>query len=123
MTVFFDGSCPLCTAEIDLYRQDDNDRVLDLVDVSAPNALLPAGLDRSVARARFHVQSRDGILLSGAAAFAEIWRNLPRWRHLGRIATLPGVPSILEACYRAFLPIRPLAAGAFVSARRYATAK
>lgn len=119
-TVFFDGSCPLCRAEIDLYRRGDPDCALRFVDVSAENAALPDGLARSEAMARFHVLSAEGRLISGAAAFAEVWRRLPGWRPVGRLARLPGVLTALEACYRLFLPLRPtIARGlAFATHRR-----
>lgn len=106
-TVFFDGSCPLCRAEIDHYRRRDSKGALRLVDVSAPCPDLPAGLDRAAAMARFHVLAADGRLLSGAAAFAEVWRHVPLWRWAWRLATLPGMTRALEAGYRLFLPWRP----------------
>ena len=53
------------------------------------------------------MRKADGTLLSGAAAFIEIWRTLPGWRWLAQVARIPGVPSLLEGAYRLFLPIRP----------------
>ena len=56
---------------------------------------------------RFHVRASDGRVLSGAAAFVEVWTRLPRWRWAARFAGLPGVTPLLEVGYRLFLPIRP----------------
>jgi hypothetical protein len=47
-------------------------------------------------------------LLSGAAAFAALWRVLPAWVRLGRIAAWPPVALVLEAAYRSFLKLRRL---------------
>jgi len=116
--VFFDGSCPLCQAEVDLYRRRDRVEALHLVDVSAPGATIPPLLDRDEAMARFHVLASDGQLLSGAAAFAEGWKQLPGWRYAGRLASLPGLGSMLEIGYRFFLLLRPAIARAFVFALR-----
>lgn len=116
--MFFDGSCPLCTAEIGLYRDRDTDGRLRLVDVSAPNAALPEGLDREAAMARFHVMAPNGQVLSGAAAFIEVWRALRGWRRLARLASLPGVGPVLELTYRAFLKARPALVRLFVAAKR-----
>lgn len=79
-TVFYDGACPLCRAEIDLYRRQDQGSALRLIDVSAPDAPLPPGLDRLTAVARFDALDPAGRLLSGAEAFGAVWDRLPAWR-------------------------------------------
>ncbi|WP_257165383.1 thiol-disulfide oxidoreductase DCC family protein [Bradyrhizobium sp. SRS-191] len=107
-TVYFDGSCPLCRAEIGYYGRTDQAGALCFVDVSQPGAETPEGLTQGQAMARFHVRARDGRLLSGAAAFVEVWRRLPRWRWAARVASLPGALAVLELGYRLFLPVRPL---------------
>lgn len=114
LRIYYDGGCPLCRAEIDHYRRCQGADRLDFVDVghgaSAPD--LGAGLDRGAALARFHVRDADGQLVSGAAAFARLWRALPGWRWLGRLVDLrifgvrPVLP-IAEAAYRLSLPLRP----------------
>ncbi|MBM3408637.1 MAG: DUF393 domain-containing protein [Betaproteobacteria bacterium] len=115
--VFFDGSCPLCRAEINYYRRRDKGQALCLVDVSVPGAPVPPGLDRDKALSRFHVVADDGKLLSGAAAFAEVWKKVPGWRYAGRLASLPAVSRVLESCYRLFLLLRPTLVRAFVLAQ------
>ena len=110
--VFYDGSCPLCTAEIGLYRKQDAAGALTLVDVSQV-AELPQGLTQAAAMARFHVVTPQGRLLSGAAAFAEVWRALPGWRWLARLSDLPGMLWVMERAYLGFLPIRPFLSRTF----------
>jgi predicted DCC family thiol-disulfide oxidoreductase YuxK len=106
-TLYFDGSCPLCRAEIAHYRGSDRAGALCFVDVSAKGASLPVGLTRKQAMERFHVRDRNGQLLSGAAAFVEVWSRLPGWRLAARATALPGAISAVEGGYRLFLPIRP----------------
>ncbi len=106
LTVYYDGSCPLCTAEISHYRKIAADSAVDFVDVSA-EAVPHPDLSRETAMARFHVRTASGELVSGARAFAALWAYLPGWRHAARIARLPGVTPLLELGYRAFLPVRP----------------
>lgn len=112
-TVFYDGSCPLCRAEIDLYRRHDADGRVCFVDVSAADAALDSRLTSEAAMARFHVRAEDGALRSGAAAFVTLWSVLPAWRLAARVARLPGVTPLLELGYRAFLPARPFLSRAF----------
>ncbi|WP_456717099.1 thiol-disulfide oxidoreductase DCC family protein [Bradyrhizobium sp. USDA 4353] len=106
-TVYYDGSCPLCRAEIGYYSRTDQAGALCFVDVSKADAETPDELTQQQAMARFHVRAADGRLLSGAAAFVEVWRRLPRWRWAARVASLPGVLTILELGYRLFLRARP----------------
>ena len=112
-TVYFDGSCPLCRAEIGYYRRKDHSGALCFVDVSEPDALVPDGLTQRRAMERFHVSAGNGQLLSGAAAFIEVWARLPRWRWAARAAALPGAITALEFGYRVFLPVRPFIARLF----------
>ncbi|MCJ2045510.1 DUF393 domain-containing protein [Methylobacterium sp. J-078] len=108
LTVYYDGACPLCAAEIRLYRRAAGAERVAWVDVGAEGpAELGSGLTRDAARARFHVRRPDGALVSGAAGFATLWAVLPGWRGLARLASLPGVTALGEVAYRLFLPLRP----------------
>jgi len=117
-TVYFDGSCPLCRAEIDYYRRKDHSGALCFVDVSSSDALIPGGLTQRRAMERFHVRAGNRQLLSGAAAFVEVWARLPRWRWAARATALPGILALLELSYRLFLPARPTLAVIFGRIKR-----
>lgn len=112
-TVYFDGSCPLCRAEIGYYRGKDRAGALCFVDVSEPNARGPEGITQQRAMERFHVRSGNGQIMSGAAAFVEVWARLPGWRWAALAASLPGALSVLEFVYRLFLPVRPFISRVF----------
>lgn len=112
-TVYFDGACPLCRAEIGLYRGRDRSGALCFVDVSRAGAELPAGVTQGQALRRFHVRAGNGVVLSGAAAFVEVWSRLPGWRWAARAASLPGALAVLELGYRRFLPVRPFVSRLF----------
>jgi predicted DCC family thiol-disulfide oxidoreductase YuxK len=117
-TVFFDGSCPLCRAEIGYYRRQDQAGSLCFVDVSEPGAVTPEGITQRRAMERFHVRASDGSVLSGAAAFVEVLTCLPKWRWAARAALLPGALAVLDLVYRIFLPVRPFLSRIFGSVLR-----
>ena len=108
-TVYFDGSCPLCAAEISVYRKGKGAKQVNWCDVSsAEMSALGSDLNKTQAMARFHVRRADGQLLSGAAAFAELWRAMPGFRWLGALLRFPPVLWAAERLYRLFLNVRPL---------------
>ena len=88
------------------FTAQDVTGALTPIDVSKA-ATLPAGVTQAATMARFHVMTPDGRVLSGAAAFAEVWRALSAWRRLARLSDLPGILWLMEQAYRGFLPIRP----------------
>lgn len=106
LTIYFDGSCPLCRREIALYRRLRGADRLQWLDVSSA-APLGAGLSCEAAMRRFHVRDARGRLYSGGAAFARLWRALPGWRVAGWLFALPPMSWLLELAYRGFLPLRP----------------
>lgn len=105
LLVWFDGDCPLCRREIALMRRLDRKRVIQFIDVSRGG---PADcpIDRAALLARFHARE-DGRVLSGAAAFAAMWRAIPALRPLGWLARHRAVLAILEQAYLQFLRVRP----------------
>lgn len=106
LTVWYDGACPLCRREIGLMRRLDRRGTIAFVDVADPAAGDHCPIDRSALLARFHAEE-DGQLLSGAAAFAAMWRAIPLLRPLGLIARNPTVLDWLERAYLRFLAVRP----------------
>ncbi len=105
--IYYDGSCPLCTAEINLYAANNDKGKLHFVDVSRDGADLGADLAPKDAMSRFHVRTQKGELLSGAKAFAEVWRVSAGWNWTSRLVRVPGVLPAMEVVYRGFLMVRP----------------
>ncbi len=105
--VLFDGSCPLCSREIAMYRKLPALANLEWIDISTPSYCPPPGTTRDVLMKRFHAIDPDGQMLSGARAFVHVWSQLPGWRHLAKLAGIPGVLPMMEISYMAFLVFRP----------------
>jgi predicted DCC family thiol-disulfide oxidoreductase YuxK len=108
--VYYDGACPICSREIALYQRLSDGMAERPVfeNVAGADASLPEGVSREAALARFHVRLGSGEVVSGAAAFIALWRATPRFRLLGRLASIPPAPWALELAYRGFLKARPL---------------
>ncbi len=105
LTVWFDGACPLCRREIALMRRLDRAQRIEFIDVMDESASCP--LDPAVLLARFHARE-NGVLLSGAAAFAAMWRAIPLLRPLGLLARISLILGLLEWSYVRFLKYRPM---------------
>ncbi len=108
MKVFYDGGCPVCSREIGYYRARRGAEAFEWVDVNGPALALGPGLSREAALERMHVRLADGTLLSGAAAFAAMWRRMPGFRTLGLLLAIPPFGMLAELGYRGFLRIRKL---------------
>lgn len=102
--IYYDGACPLCMREIAFMRRLDWRGAIDFHDVASPDTVCP--IDRRELLARFHA-SEDGVMLSGAAAFAAMWRAIPLLKPLGWAARNPVVLALLERLYIRFLVLRP----------------
>ncbi len=89
-------------------RRLDRRRAVAFVDVTRAGtqdgATCP--IDRTALLARFHALE-DGRVVSGAAAFAAMWRAISLLRPLGLAARNPGVLAGLERLYGLFLRVRP----------------
>ncbi|MEL6258598.1 MAG: DUF393 domain-containing protein [Pseudomonadota bacterium] len=105
VTVWYDGECPLCTREIAFLKRLDRRGRIDFVEVQDETAACP--LDRAALLARFHAQERGRPLVSGAAAFAAVWRAIPWLAPVGHVARIPPVLWVGEQAYRVFLRVRP----------------
>tara|TARA_B100001093_G_scaffold443368_1_gene445647 strand:+ start:207 stop:605 length:399 start_codon:yes stop_codon:yes gene_type:complete len=108
LTVFFDGSCPICSKEIDFYKMRVGADELSWVDVSDDKIPIPIQTrSREELMARFHVLSSSGELVSGGAAFAELWASLPAFKIFGKLFKLPILRSLIDFGYDVFLTVRP----------------
>ncbi len=101
LTLYFDGACPLCAAEITLLKARNRQGLLDFVDVAASPQSLPGGVSCAQALATMHGRLADGRLLTGVTVFAEAYRraDLPA---LAWLFSRPLLQPALMAGYRFF---------------------
>lgn len=104
VTVWYDSECPLCVREINLMRRLDRRQAIDFVSIQSGTG---CPISTEVLMKRFHAQEQGEPIVSGAAAFAAMWRAIPVLRPLGLVARFRPVLWVLERLYRGFLLIRP----------------
>jgi len=102
--VWYDSECPLCIREISLMRKLDKRNAIRFIDVHDGK---DCPLDTGTLLARFHAQEGDAPIVSGARAFAAMWRAIPVLRPLGLLARNRAVLFVLERLYLGFLKVRP----------------
>ena len=88
-----------------MIRRLDSRGAIQFVDVASELGDCP--IDRAELLARFHAREEGGPLLSGAAAFAAMWRSVPLLRPFGRLARGGPALWVLERLYVLFLRVRP----------------
>ena len=87
VTVWFDGDCPLCLAEISLIQKlDQKKQHLAFVNLREGGS---CPLDLGAMLEKFHAQEGDGPILVGAAAFGAMWRQVTPFQPLGWLAKIP----------------------------------
>ena len=102
LDVLFNGSCPICRAEIAHYADHakDHDIAIRWIDVSDPNERGNChGLDADRSLRRLHAAGPDGPLLEGVDAFIAVWQRLPRWRGLAWLCAMPLVRPLAHFLY------------------------
>ncbi len=93
-TILYNDKCPVCSFEIEHYRNLCSKRGIDLdfekISVDGP-VLMASNLTAEDAKKRLHFFTSDGKLLVGLEAFIALWAEMPGYRVLGRVVSVPGI--------------------------------
>ena len=101
--VYFDGVCGHCSKEIEYYKTIAPSNSFKWIDVASnPNAMIDYNIPQSQALLYLHVANEKNELYVGSEAFALIWKNLPRWKILGYIISLPCIKVLAKKIYVLF---------------------
>ena len=98
MKVYFNNSCNICRAEINLYKKERIEGI-DWVDITHNKKAQEETKkeDKSLLR-RLHVK-KDGKVYEGAEAFLLIWKKIPKYRLLFKVLSLPIIFNIFSLFY------------------------
>ena len=86
ITVYYDASCGLCSAEIEALKSRDAGGRMRLVDCSAADFVAPEGATREALMSRIHAKEASGAWLRGVDVFAAVYEaaGFPRVARLYR---------------------------------------
>ena len=108
LKVFYDGLCKVCSAEIAHYQKQQGSENIEFIDICSGYFNASAeGLNPIEAHKVMHVRRTDGSMAIRVDAFIEIWKVLPKFKWLARLAQKPLVRFGLDAGYNLFSQIRP----------------
>ena len=95
MKVYFNNSCKICKAEIDLYKKEEIQEI-DWVDITNNDQAEKETNknDKELLR-RLHVKDDDKVL-EGAEAFLYVWKKIPKYRFLYKFFKLPIIFTIFD---------------------------
>jgi predicted DCC family thiol-disulfide oxidoreductase YuxK len=103
ITVFYDGKCGLCRKEIEHYKCIAPESIFDWQDITINNSTLEAlGILYTDGLKLLHAQDSQGNMHVGVDAFLLIWDQIPRWRIVAIIVSLPIIRPVANMAYKAF---------------------
>ena len=98
MKVYFNNSCKICRAEINLYKKE-NIKEIDWVDITNnSNAKIETLENEKELLRRLHAQDGDKII-GGAEAFLLVWKKIPKYRILYSFFKLPLIFTMFKIGY------------------------
>ena len=98
MKVYFNNSCKICKAEIDLYKKEKVEEI-DWIDITS-NKLAEKETSRSDKELlrRLHVIENEKVI-EGAEAFLILWKKMPKYKFLYNFLKLPIIFNIFSFIY------------------------
>ena len=98
MKVYFNNSCKICKAEIDLYKKEKVQEI-DWIDITNNSTAEKetSKKDKDLLR-RLHVKDGD-IVVGGAKAFLLVWKRIPKYKFLYNFFKTPIIFSLFSFSY------------------------
>ena len=98
MKVYFNNSCKICKAEIDLYKKEEIEEI-DWVDITDNElAEQETSKDSKQLLRRLHVKDGEKVF-GGAEAFLLLWRKMPKYKFLYNFLKLPIIFNVFSIIY------------------------
>ena len=98
MKVYFNNSCKICKAEIDLYKKEKIQEI-DWVDITNNDqAIKETSKNNKELLRRLHVKEGEKII-EGAEAFLILWKTMPKYKFLYNFFKLPIIFNLFSFFY------------------------
>ena len=98
MKVYFNNSCNICRAEINLYKKQ-NIEDIEWVDITDnKSAELETQKNNKTLLRRLHVKDGNNII-SGAKAFLLVWKKIPKYKFLYKFFRTPLIFNLFSFLY------------------------
>ena len=98
MKVYFNNSCKICKAEIDLYKKEKI-KEIDWIDITNNNlAEKETSKNSKELLRRLHIKDGDKVI-QGAEAFIILWKKMPKYKFLYNFFKLPVIFNIFSIVY------------------------
>jgi len=98
-TVLFNGDCEICTKEICIYESYGASKGLPIAFKDINDTDLDSfGLTRDETARQLHVLKNSELFI-GVEAFVTLWNEMPKYRFLAKIFSLPGVAKVAQFFY------------------------
>ena len=98
MKVYFNNSCKICKAEIDLYKKEKIQEI-DWVDITNNDqAIKETSKNNKELLRRLHIKEGEKII-GGAEAFLILWKKMPKYKFLYNFFKLPIIFNLFSFVY------------------------
>ena len=96
--VYFNNSCKICKAEIDLYKKEKVNEI-DWIDITNNDlAEKETSKNNKQLLRRLHVKEGEKVL-QGAEAFLLLWKKIPKYKFLYNFLKLPIIFQLFSFTY------------------------
>ena len=98
MKVYFNNSCNICRAEINLYKKQNIEDIewVDITDNKA--AEIETQKDDKALLRRLHIKDGEKII-GGAEAFLLVWKKIPKYKFLYTFFKIPIIFTLFSYFY------------------------
>ena len=98
MKVYFNNSCNICRAEINLYKKQNIEEIewIDITDNKA--AEIETQKDDKALLRRLHIKDGEKVIV-GAEAFLLVWKKIPKYKFLYTFFKIPIIFTLFSYFY------------------------
>ena len=98
MKVYFNNSCNICRAEINLYKKQ-NIKDIEWIDITDnKSAELETQKNDNTLLRRLHIKDGEKVI-GGAEAFLLVWKKIPKYKFLYTFFKIPIIFTLFSLSY------------------------